>query len=216
MRVGFQGRTSVLLVTLALLGTGCGGEEQAGPPRIRQEAYQNVFSRVFEQNPEERWWSVITEVRSPCETCTVTVRTSLRADSATDLIDAAGLCNAVIAEIEKSGVNTMVTVEGILRRGRTVADGSVRLSEEREYRLASGENSKLSGVAPDRCLINGIMANTHAELQSRGWRDDNELVGSRYSTDERGELRRTQNFYESSFSSGTRQLDDGTWAYFRR
>lgn len=207
---------AAIATSLVMLVTACGGDEPAGPPRIRHESYTNVFARVYEQYPDERWWSVITEARSPCESCSVTFRTSLRADSAADLIDAAGLCNAVIAEIEKSGVNTIVTVEGILRYGRIVSDGSLRLSEVRDYRLASGENSKRSGIAPDRCLINGIMANTHDELKAQGWRDEKELSGRTYDTDTRRELRRTDNFFTSTFSSGSRELDDGTWAYFRR
>lgn len=216
-------RFAAVVASLAMLVTACGGDNPAGPPRIRHESYANVFARVYEQSPAERYWSAITEAQARCENCAVTFRTSFRADSAADLVDAARLCNAMVDEIDKSGVKTSVTIEGTIRRAEVVADGSYRFRDKSDFRLSSGTTTGGQEAAPERCVVTGIMANTHSELRDLGWWDETDLFGSdrptrKYLQDGQtmDDLKRTQDFFSSRGSENSRQLEDGSWAFFGR
>lgn len=213
-------RLPSVVVALALAVSACGGSdepEQVGPPRIRDEAYANVFQRVYEANPNPEWWTRIDDVT--IRLGTIRIETDYSAASTDDLINAALLCTAIVQEINPSGVSAGVRVEGTLQRARRLVDGSIEARIDDDWVLTSGSTE--SRRDPDRCVAKALLPNTHEEFEARGWVNESELLArkegtyqSKYSTDERREMRQTMNFFDDGNSYRSEQLSDGTWAYF--
>lgn len=201
---------AVLAASLALSGC-ASADAPAGPPKTRDEAYNNVLQRVYDKNPDEGWWQAIDEARYRLGT--LTLSTSYRLDQGEDLVAATLLCRAIVEEIDPSGVSAGVNVQGILVRGRRQADGSIATREDDTWRIAAGGTS--DNREPAYCVAKATLPNAMEYLDSQGWVDARTLVG----IDDRAARREklaTLNIYDKGFHWEAEQLEDGTWVYFGR
>lgn len=201
---------AVLAASLALSGC-ASADTPAGPPKTRDEAYNNVLQRVYDKNPDEGWWQAIDEARYRLGN--LTLSTSYRLEEANDLVAATLLCRAILEEIDPSGVSASVWIEGTLVRGRRQADGSITTREDDTWTIASGSTARRG--LPTFCVAKATLPNVIEPLESQGWVDERTIVGIR-DVEERFLKRATLNIYDKGFHTEAEQLDDGTWVYFGR